>query len=53
MYWSSDPLIGNTGIQNIVTKNTFDALRQYLHFSNSETEPQPGKENFDRLYKVL
>ena len=52
MYWSSDPLIGNTGIQNIVTKNTFDELRQYLHFSNSETEPQPGKENFDCLYKV-
>ena len=52
MYWSSDPLIGNTGIQNIMTKNRFEELSQYLHFSNSETEPQRGEENFDRLYKV-
>ena len=52
MYWSSDPLIGNTGIQNIMTKNRFEEHGQYLHFSNSETEPQRGEENFDRLYKV-
>ena len=52
MYWSSDPLIGNTGIQNIVTKKRFQELSQYLHFSNSEMEPQCGEENFDRLYKV-
>ena len=52
MYWSSDPLIGNTGIQNIMTKNRFEELSQYLHFSNSETEPQRDEENFDRLYKV-
>ena len=52
MYWSSDPFIGNTGIQNIMTKNRFEELSQYLHFSNSETEPQRGEENFDRLYKV-
>ena len=52
MYWSSDPFIGNTGIQNIMTKNRFKELSQYLDFSNSETEPQRGEENFDRLYKV-
>ena len=52
MYWSSDPFIGNTGIQNVMTKNRFEELSQYLHFSNSATEPQRGKENFDHLYKV-
>ena len=52
MYWSSDPFIGNTGIQNVMTKNRFEELSQYLHFSNSATEPQRGEENFDRLYKV-
>ena len=35
-----------------MTKNRFEELSQYLHFSNSETEPQRGEENFDRLYKV-
>ena len=52
MYWSSDPFIGNTGIQNVMTKNGFEELSQYLHFSNSATEPRRGEENFDRLYKV-
>ena len=52
MYWSSDPHIGNTGIQNNMPKNRFEELSQYLHFSNSEKEPQHGEENFDRLYKV-
>ena len=52
MYWSSDPFIGNTGIQNVMTKNRFEELSQYLHFSNSATEPRRGEENFDRLYKV-
>ena len=52
MYWSSDPFIGNTGIQNVMTKNRFEELSEYLHFSNSATEPQRGEENFDRLYKV-
>ena len=30
MYWSSDPFIGNTGIQNVLTKNRFEELSQYL-----------------------
>ena len=50
--WSSDPFIGNTGIQNVVTKNRFEELSQYLHFSNSATEPQRGDDNYDHLYKV-
>ena len=49
MYWSSDPFIGDTGIQNVVTKNRFEKLSQYLHFSNSATELQRGE---DRLYWV-
>ena len=52
MYWSSDPFIGNTGIQNVIAKNRFKELSQYLHFSNSATEQQHGEDNYDRLYKV-
>ena len=52
IYWSSDPFVGNSGIQNGVTKNRFGELSQYLHFSNLATEPQRGEENFDCLCKV-
>ena len=52
MYWSTDPFIGNTGIQNVMTKNRFEELSQYLHFANSETEPQREDANYDRLFKI-
>lgn len=35
-----------------MTKNRFEELSQYLHFSNSATELQRGEENYDHLYKV-
>ena len=37
MYWSSDSFIGNMGIQNVMTKNRFEAISQFLHFSDSTT----------------
>lgn len=51
-YWSSDPFIGNTGIQNVIIKNRFEELSQYLHFSNLATDPQRGEDNYDCLYMV-
>ena len=52
MYWSSDQFIGNTGIQNVMTKNRFEAISQFLHFSDSTREPQRGAANYDHLFKV-
>ena len=52
LYWSSNPFIGNVGIQAIMTKNRFEELCQYLHFNDSSLEPKGGEDNFDRLYKV-
>ena len=52
MYWSSDQFIGNTGIQNVMTKNWFEAIIQFLHFSDSTREPQRAAANYDRLFKV-
>lgn len=52
MYWSTDPFIGNTGIQSVMARNRFEELSQYLHFTNSETEPPRGDANFDRLFKI-
>ena len=51
MYWSSDSFIGNTGIQNVMTKNRFEAISKFLHFSDSTHEPQQDA-NFDHLFKV-
>lgn len=52
MYWSSDSFIGNTGIQSVMTKNRFEAISQFLHFSDSTREPQRGDANYDCLFKV-
>ncbi|XP_053372688.1 piggyBac transposable element-derived protein 4-like [Mercenaria mercenaria] len=52
MYWSSNPLDGNSAIQNIMTCNRFQKLSQYFQVSDRATEPPRGSQNYDRLYKV-
>ena len=52
MYWSTDPFIGNTGIQSVMARNCFEELSQYLHFTNSETEPPCSKNKLRQGEKV-
>jgi len=52
MYWSSDSFIGNSGVQNVMTKNRFEEISQYIHFSDCSQEPPRGDDNYDRLFKV-
>ena len=52
MYWSTDSFIGNIGVQNVFTKNRFELISQYIHFSDSTHEPQRGDANYNRLYKI-
>ncbi|XP_068720561.1 piggyBac transposable element-derived protein 4-like [Montipora capricornis] len=52
MYWSSDSFIGNSDIQNVMTKNRFEEISQYIHFNDSSQEPPRGVDNYDRLLKV-
>lgn len=47
MYWSSDSFIGNSGLQNIMTKNRFEEISQYLHFNDSSQEPPRSDDNYD------
>ena len=49
MYWSEN---GNIGIQSVMTKNRFEELCQYLHFSDTTKEPKRGEPNYDRLFKI-
>ncbi|XP_053393472.1 piggyBac transposable element-derived protein 4-like [Mercenaria mercenaria] len=51
MYWSTDPFIGNTGIQQVMTCNRFHKITLYFHASNPDTKPR-GTPAYDRLYKV-
>ena len=51
-YWSSDPFLGNEGIQKVMTKNRFENISRFFHFNDSSVEPRRGDDGFDRLYKV-
>lgn len=37
-YWSSDPFLGNEGIQKVMTKNRFEHLSRFFHFNDSSVE---------------
>lgn len=43
---------GNPGIKRVMTKNRFEELSCYLHFSDSSREPGRGDRDYDRLFKV-
>lgn len=51
-YWSSDPYLQNRGVQSKMTKNRYEEISQYLHFTDSSIEPPKGSPDYDRLYKV-
>ena len=48
-YWSSDPFLGNKGIQNVMTRNRFGNISRFFHFSDSSVEPRRGDDGFDHL----
>ena len=52
LFWSDDIYIGNQGINATMTKNRFEELSCYLHFSDSSKEPARCDANYDRLFKV-
>lgn len=52
MYWSSDPLIGNSGVTKIMTCNRFQKILKYLHVSSRSDEPSRNDPSFDKLFKV-
>ena len=52
LFWSNDDFFGNQGIKRTMTKNRYEELSCYLHFSDSTKEPARGAVNYDRLFKV-
>ncbi|XP_060579431.1 piggyBac transposable element-derived protein 4-like [Ruditapes philippinarum] len=52
MYWSKKMLIGNVGVQQIMTCNRFQKLSKYFHASDRTDDRPRGHPDYDRLYKV-
>ena len=52
MNWSSNCYIGNIGVRETMTKNQFEEISQYMHFSDSTQEPQWGDDDYDRSFEV-
>lgn len=52
LYWSKKTLIGNAGVQQIMTCNRFQKLSQYFHVSDRAREPASGHPDYNRLYKI-
>ncbi|KAK3721417.1 hypothetical protein QZH41_008030 [Actinostola sp. cb2023] len=51
LYWSNDKALGVSIVKNVMTRDCFDKLSQYLHFNNENAVPR-GQPNHDKLYKV-
>ena len=45
VYWKDDPVMGNEGIKQIMPRNRFQEILQFLHFAR-------GEERYDHLCKV-
>lgn len=46
-YWSKDKILGQTFPSTIMSRNRFEIILQYLHFSNNETANKS-----DRIFKI-
>ena len=51
-YWSTDPFLGNAGIQAVLPRDRFESLTRYLHLSDSTLMPARGEPGYNPLYKI-
>ena len=52
LYWSSDPFLGNPGIQAVFSRDRFEALMRYMHLNDSSLSQPRGHPHYDPLYKI-
>ena len=50
-YWSNEPLLGNSALKKVMSRNRFEEIYQFLHFSDSNSVPAGGNANYDQLFK--
>ena len=51
-YWSSDPMLRNPYISNIMTLKRFQWLLANFHLNDNSQMPSRDDPNFDKLYKL-
>ena len=52
LYWSSNPLIGVTAVQKVMSRNQFNKLLQYLHVNNNTNQVLHENPAHEKLFKV-
>jgi hypothetical protein len=50
MYWSTDYMFGNLFVPNIMPRDRFDKLSEYIHVNDSNKNPQRGEPGHDKLH---
>lgn len=51
-YWSTNPLLSVPFVANVMTRKRYEEIKQNLHFSNNENQPNRTDSNYDRAFKV-
>lgn len=52
MYWSQDPLLGQTAFKNAMTRDRFEQLSSKLHFNDNE-DPDAATDRLHKLRPVI
>lgn len=52
MYWSTDWLFGQYFVPNVMTRDRFDKISQYLHCNDSSLNPPTGQPGHDLLHHI-
>ena len=52
MYWSKDPLFCTPIFSAIMSRNRFQLLLKFLHFSDNSQMPEPNDPSPDKLFKL-
>ena len=52
MYWSDDDVFGGEKVKQIMPRNRFDKLSQYLHVNDRSKMPNKDHADFDKLFLV-
>ncbi|XP_048586613.1 piggyBac transposable element-derived protein 4-like, partial [Nematostella vectensis] len=51
-YWATSPFLGVKSIKDVMSKNKYVKINQYLHFNDAEKAKTRGQEEHDKLFHV-
>ena len=51
-YWSSNPLLGNSAVQKVITLRRYQKISEYLHVTDREREHPRGHPSYSKLAKI-